>query len=287
MNSRCQTPDRNYCAPNGKIAALFVDIDGTTVVCQPYFDETGESFEYFMKLRGFDGAEARQLLRDIDHAKTEAEGFERDRYGRSLLDCYRQMVAKKRRRFTPQQKANDERILLSLGMAPYFREPLVFPNAAPVLGRAHHSFLILAVSIGNREAQKFKVRQAGLDPVFDHLFITPRDNKVDIVREVIQDLNIDPQYSAFIGNSRRSDGACLAVTNFIYLPLEAGWSFDHSKPMPTNTGFEMFEVKDWREAEERGINRLMRRRKTAASFPAEEVKKGCGGHSKHGGAHHS
>lgn len=279
MNTRCQTPDRNYCSANGKIAALFVDIDGTTVVCQPYFDETADNFAYFMRLRGFDPSEARALLKDIDHAKTELEGFERDRYGRSLIECYNTMVKSKRRRFTAAARQEDERILRSIGMAPYFRQPEVFPNAAPVLGRAHHSFLILAVSIGNREAQKFKVRQAGLDPVFDYLVITPRDNKVDIVRETIEDLNIDAHASAFIGNSLRSDGACLAVTNFIYLPNEAGWSFDHSKPVPQDTGFQMFSVKDWREAEERGINRLMRRRKSAASVVEE--KKHCCGHGHH------
>jgi hypothetical protein len=89
---------------------------------------------------------------------------------------------------------------------------------------------------------------------------------VEIVQEVMEDLNIDPYHSAHIGNSMRSDGACLAVTNFIFLPLEAGWSFDKSKPIPTETtkdsGFQMYSVKDWREAEERGINRLLRRRKS-------------------------
>lgn len=280
MNSRCQTPDRNYCAPNGKLAALFVDIDGTTVVCQPYFDEAAESFAHFMELRGFNGKEARDLMHEVDHAKTELEGFERDRYGRSLIDCYRQMVKRHRRRFSPDEKTQDERILRNIGMAPFFRDPQVFPNAGPVLGRAKHSFMILAVSIGNREAQKYKVRQAGLDPVFDQLFITPRDNKVEIVREVIEDLNIDPHYSGFIGNSMRSDGACLAVTNFIYLPLEAGWSFDKSKAIPQETGFQMFEVKDWREAEERGINRLLRRRKSAQmGQPGDEASsRKCHGH---------
>lgn len=279
MNSstKCATPDRNYCAPNGKVAALFVDIDGTTVVCQPNFDESAESFAWFMKLRGFNPTEARALMHEIDLSKTEQEGFEVDRYGRSLIDCYHKLVADKKRRFTVEQRTNDERILRSIGMAPFFRPPVDFPNAGPVLSRARKSFRILAMSIGNREAQKFKVRQAGLDSVFDDLLITPRDNKVEIMREVIEDLNIDPRHSAHIGNSMRSDGAALAITNFIYLPLESGWSFDKSKPIPVekgkDSGFEMFTVRDWREAEERGINRLLRRRKSI-DMSAEERR--CG-----------
>ena len=260
--SQCQTMDRNFCSPNGQNAALFVDVDGTILVCQPYFDEAAESFAYFMKRLGFDPNEAVSRLREIDFVKTEKEGFERDRYGRSLIDCYNQLVKQHRRRFSPEQVVQDHRILRYIGSGPFFREPQQFPNAAAVLGRAHHNFLMFAVSIGNREAQKFKVRQAGLDPMFDELIVTSRDDKVEIVQQVIRDWNIDPKMSAFIGNSERSDGACLAATNFVYLPLEAGWSFDKSKQLPQDTGFEMFPVTDWREAEEKAINRLLRRRKS-------------------------
>ena len=37
-NSHCRTASRNMCAPQNKIAALFVDIDGTVMECQKYFD---------------------------------------------------------------------------------------------------------------------------------------------------------------------------------------------------------------------------------------------------------
>lgn len=263
-NTNCQSTERNFCCAGSgteeKNAALFVDVDGTILKCQPYFDEAMESFAYFMKLRGFDAEDAKSRLRQIDHAKTELEGFERDRYGRSIIETYRAMVKDRKRRFTAEQMVQDERILRQIGTGPFFRDPELFANVAAVLGRAHHNFLIFAVSIGNREAQKYKVRQAGLDTVFDELIITARDDKAEIVNSIIRDWNIDPELSAFIGNSRRSDGACLAVTNFVFLPLEAGWAFDNSRPLP-DSQFECFEVKDWREAEEKAINRLIRRRK--------------------------
>lgn len=262
--TQCQSPDRNYCVPNEKNAALFVDVDGTILVCQPYFDEATADFGYFMALRGFDAAESIAKLKEIDHAKTEKEGFERDRFGKSLIDCYDVMVSSKRRRFKADTIEHDKRILRNIGMSPFFREPELFANAAAVLDRAHHNFMIFAVSIGNREAQKYKVRQAGLNSVFDELIVTSRDDKAEIVQQVIRDWNIDPKLSAFIGNSKRSDGACLAVTNFVYLPLEPGWAFDHSRELPKDSGFEMFEVKDWREAEDKAINRLLRRRKASS-----------------------
>lgn len=273
--TKCQSMDRNFCAPNQKNAALFVDIDGTTLRCQPYFDEAGETFRYFMALRGFDGPDALKRLHEVDHAKTEQEGFERDRFGRSLIDCYRALVKEKRRRFTADQRRLDEAILRNIGTGPFFREPELFPNAAAVLGRAHHNFLMFAVSIGNREAQKFKVRQAGLDPVFDEVIVTPFDDKPDLIRHLIRDWNIDPALSAHVGNSRRSDGACLEVTNFVYLPLESGWSFDQTRELPVNSTFEMFTAKDWREAEEKGLNRLVRRRKAGKRESTAEDTPGC------------
>lgn len=261
--SQCQSMDRNFCVPNGKIAALFVDIDGTCSVCQPYFDEAAESFAYFMSLRGFDADEARQHLAKLNHSMTEEGGFEREVFGKILIETYRQLVKMKRRRFSTAARAKDEAVLRSLGMGPFFREPEVFPNARPVLNRAQHSFLMIAVSIGSRDAQKYKVSQAGLSSVFDYLIVTSRDDKADIVRQVMEELNIDPHLSAFIGNSPRSDGACLAVTNFVLLPLEKGWAFDASRDLPSDTGFKLYRAADWREAEERGINGVLRQRKMA------------------------
>lgn len=262
----CHTADRNYCAPNDKVAALFVDIDGTLLVCERYFQEAREDFGYFMELRGFKAADAIARLQEIDRVKAEKEGFERDRFGRSLIECYQHLVKEKRRRFSKADQERDTRILRNIGTSPFFREPELFPNALPVLGRARHNFLIVAVSIGNREAQKYKIKQSGIS--HDHLIVTMRDDKAEFVAAAIEDLKIDPHLSAFIGNSRRSDGACLAVTNFIYLPLEPGWAYDE-KDLPKDSCFEVFNVKDWREAEDKAINRLIRRRQSLMGSVAE------------------
>jgi hypothetical protein len=88
------------------------------------------------------------------------------------------------------------------------------------------------------------------------------------------DWNISPQHSGFVGNSKRTDGACLAVTNFVYLPMEIGTAFDQTRPLP-ESNFELFTVKDWRECEEKAINRLLRRRKSAAPAEDGEPKKLC------------
>lgn len=275
--TKCHTPDRNFCLPDGLIAALFIDVDGTMLECQKYFDLASADFAYFMGLRGFDSAEARTMLSTVDHARTEIEGFERDRFGNSMVEVYTALLKKSRRRFKPAMIESDTRILLALGQSPYFRTPKLFENCAAVLGRAHHSFRMFAVTIGNREAQKYKVRQAGLESLFDGLIVTPNDNKPEYVAAAIEDMGINPHMSAFIGNSTRSDGACLAHTNFIYLPLESGWAFDKSRDLPANTGFKVFQANNWREAEEKGINRLIRLRHAAAmrSGDAGETRALC------------
>ena len=260
-NNHCRTANRNYCAPGGKIAVLWVDLDGTTIVCQPHFDQAHANYGHFMKLRGFDPQESIDVLRKIDRANTERVGFERDRFGKSLVEAYDHMRKLKRKRFREDEILNDRQICENIGRAPFFREPEIFPNAAAVLARAHHNFMIFAVTIGNREAQKYKVRQAGLQPVFDELIVTSRDDKPNLVAQVMRDLNVDPKLSAFIGNSKRSDGACLVHTNFIYLPLEPGWDYDKAAEIPSGSPYEVIPVQDWRDCEERGINSLIRRRR--------------------------
>lgn len=259
----CRTTGRNFCAtPDGhKIAALFVDVDGTILRCQCYFEEAIADFGYLMSLRGFDEKDAIRVLREVDHEYSEKAGFERDVFGRCLVEAYDRLRQSSRRRFRESDVAQDRRLCENIGRAPFFREPELFPNAAPVLNRAWHNFMLFAVTIGNREAQKYKIKAAGLGQVFDEILVTSRDEKPKLVSRAIRDCNIDPARSAFIGNSQRSDGACLAVTNFIYLPLEPGWSFDNKSVLPENTGFEVVRVDDWRQAEEQGINSLVRRRR--------------------------
>lgn len=260
MNRKCQVPGRNFCAPNGKIAALFVDIDGTVVECEPYFEEAKQRFGYYMERCGFDRELALKTVRAIELGFIERHGFAREALARAMVKTYRQLCRGKG--VSPSK--HDLGICADIGGSPFFREPVVFANATAVLARAHHNFRIIAVTIGNREAQKYKIRQAGLATVFDDIIVTHFDDKAELVRAAIEDMDIDPVHSAFIGNSLRSDGACLAVTNFVYLPIEGGWAFDKkATALPQGTGFDAFTVKDWREAEEKGINRLLRRRQTA------------------------
>jgi len=272
MSRKCHTPGRNFCAPSGKIAALFVDWDGTISVCEKYFEESKQRFVFFMSMLGFDRQEADKLMRDSELAYIEKHGFERDALAKAMAGTYRRLCTKHKVRF----KKHLSEICWDIGRSPFFREPELFANAAAVLGRAHHNFRIIAVTIGNREAQKYKIRQAGLATVFDDIIITHRDDKAKLVQAAIDDLNIDPKLSAFIGNSLRSDGACLKVTNFCWLPMEGGWAFDRRSALPENTGYECFEVKDWREAEEHGINRLLRRRQASMELGSESKGEGAG-----------
>src|SRR3990167_3565870 len=239
MSRKCQVPGRNFCAPRGKVAALFVDIDGTILVCERNFRRAKRRFGYYMTKLGFDGGRAIELAREYELKYIHKHGFERDALAKSMVWAYRQLCKEK----GVACSVSDVEICEDIGRSPFFREPELFPNAAPVLARAFHSFRMIAVTIGNREAQKYKIRQAGLATVFDDIIITQRDDKVELVRAAIADLNIDPHLSAFIGNSVRSDGACLAATNFIYLPNEPGWAFDDAV-LPEDTGFEVFQAKD-------------------------------------------
>lgn len=266
MARKCNLPGRNLCAPGDTIAALFVDIDGTCTVCQPYFDGALNEFGALMELAGLTTkASAVKVIEKVYYGSMPQRGFERWRLGEAIEEAYLELCKLK----GVKPKKDLMSICHSIGSRPFFRQPEVFPNCIPVLTRASHNFFLVAVTVGDREAQKHKIRQAGLDAIFDQTIITLHENKDEMVAEAIEDLGIDPHYSAFIGNSIRSDGVTLSKTNFIYLPLEQSLVRPTDK-LPEGTGFTVYNARDWREAEERGIIRLLRRRHVA--LEAEMLK---------------
>lgn len=261
-NSRSFVDERNFYAPGGKLAALFLDIDGTIMVCQPYFDEAFEEFATFMKFLGINKDEARDTLRTVYNGSMPHRGFERERFPEALIETYELLLAKHNILVADEDVEHIRSILKGVGSAAVFRKPKVFADAQQVLTRAHDRFLLIAVTIGDYEVQQYKIRQGGLDKLFDGRIITLQEGKDDLVQEAIEDYNVDPHHSAFVGNSIRSDGVCLKKTNFVYLPLESSLPKAGDK-LPENTGFLTFNASNWREVEQRAINRLLRRRDIA------------------------
>jgi len=256
MTALCKgTYGRRYNGPDGVIYAALYDLDGTCVVCEPYFKSARRRFAYLMAQFGFNRQRAAALLLEIDLKAAKAVGFERARFRHSMVDAYKTLCREAGR--TQSQMIVE--LCRDIGNSPYFRKPELFPNVLPVLNRVREYYYQIAVTIGEREPQEFKIAQAGLGNLFDKVIVTEQDNKVDCIRETIRDLNIDPRYSVMVGNSKRSDGACVAVTNFAYLPLETGWAFDQEE-IPQGTGFEIFQVSNWKALEERVLARLIRRR---------------------------
>ncbi|HEY9788343.1 MAG TPA: HAD family hydrolase [Candidatus Obscuribacterales bacterium] len=264
MARKCHFPDRNLCCPDDLIAALFIDLDGTCVVCQPYYDGAIDEFGTLMQLcRLATKEEAIQTLRRVYYGSMPQRGFERARFGEAIVEAYHQLCTKRR----PPRKEITA-ICQSIGSRPFFRPPEVFPGCKPVLSRAQHNFLLVAVTVGDYEVQRYKMKQSGLDPIFDDHIITDTENKPQVVQEFIKDVGIHPQYSGFIGNSMRSDGAVLSVTNVLYLPLESSLARPEDK-FPENTGFELFQARNWAECEQRGIMPLFRRRRKAMEETAD------------------
>ncbi|HNB14897.1 MAG TPA: hypothetical protein PLC15_05930 [Candidatus Obscuribacter sp.] len=265
LNLKCFAEQRDLITPNGKLAVLCIDMDGTTIECQPYFDEAFEEFALLMSLLGVPHEESTNALKRIYYGSMPHRGFERHRFPEALVETYEDL----RKRFNltqvPDQQAEHFRSLLKgIGSAPFFRRPKLFADCIQVLTQAHERFLLVAVTVGDYEAQLFKIRQSGLEKLFDDRIITLTEGKDKLVAQLIEDYNIDPEYSAFIGNSVRSDGVCLNVMNFIHVPFETSLSKDGDK-LPENTGFKVFPVKNWRDAQENAINRLIRQRDMALS----------------------
>jgi len=118
--------------------------------CQPDFDKAIARFGYLMALIGFVKKHAIATLREIDLRNAKAEGFERDRFPRSIVQAYSTLCKEKgmRRRKEIIELCQD------IGSSPFFREPNCFQMLQQFLAAAHHNFLIIAVPIGNREGSE-------------------------------------------------------------------------------------------------------------------------------------
>ena len=125
-SSNCIIGERNLCTPNGKIAALLIDMDGTTVVCQPYFDEAAEEFATFMSFIGVTKDVARETLRKVYSGSMPHRGFERERFPEALIETYELLAGNHAVSVPPEDIENVRSILKGIGSAPYFRKPKLF-----------------------------------------------------------------------------------------------------------------------------------------------------------------
>lgn len=275
LNLKCFAEQRDLITPNGKLAVLCIDMDGTTIECQPYFDEAFLEFSLLMGLLGVPQEESTEALKRIYYGSMPHRGFERHRFPEALVETYENLKEKfNLTGITDEQENTFHSLLKGIGSAPFFRRPKLFTDCLQVLSRAHERFLLVAVTVGDYEAQLFKIRQSGLEKLFDDRIITLIEGKDKLVAQLIEDYDIDPEYSAFIGNSVRSDGVCLNVMNFIHVPFETSLSKDGDK-LPEGTGFTTYKVQNWRDAEENAINRLIRKRDMAISGISSSTKGGC------------
>jgi FMN phosphatase YigB (HAD superfamily) len=249
---------RHFAAPDGnELYALFVDLDGTALVCRPYFQEATRAFKRFMTELGVNGQEAAKTLEQHDNLNLEHKGFGREPYRKTMLTAYKALTKKHGLKFSDSRMEDHKLIVSGIAKLPFFREPELFPNVVRVLQDARKYFLIIGVTGGSDDAQSHKVREAGLKVVFDHVAIVSRSNKPEQIAKIMSDCGINASLSAHIGNDMRDDVACLQVTNVVHLPLEA--SRRHAK-IPQDTGFELFHATSWLDAYHNPIQSLIRRR---------------------------
>lgn len=252
---------RDLEAPQGEAAAIF-DWDGTIAECHPLYQSAKELFGHFMERCGFDRQQAMHYFREAEIRETEGNAFDRHHLSRPMIDAYQELCREHGR----QPKDSDIDICKALGQGPFFQEPVVFENAVEVLNELRKRFRLFVVTIGDTDVQGYKVKKSGLKPLFDKVIISSRRDKDARVAKLMQENNLDPRHCVFVGNSPRSDGITLKVTNFIHQTLEGGLVFEMAD-LPQNTGFQSYTTADWLETY-KVFQELIRRRDLALGRPA-------------------
>jgi hypothetical protein len=189
-------------------------MDGTTIECQPYFDEAFDEFAILMGLLGVPELESQNALKRIYYGSMPHRGFERHRFPEALVETYRDLRDKfNLTQVTPEQEDKFFSLLKGIGSAPFFRKPKLFADCVQVLTQAHERFLLVAVTVGDYEAQLFKIRQSGLEKLFDDRIITLEEGKDKLVAQLIKEQH-RPRVLASSATAS-PDGVCLNVMNFI------------------------------------------------------------------------
>ena len=138
----------------------------------------------------------------------------------------------------------------------------LLPGVEDVVAELGKEYPLLLITKGDLFDQESKLARSGLGGYFRHVEIV-REKDATVYSTILGKHGIAPDNFLMVGNSVRSDGICLKKTNLIYLPLEASLPKATDK-FPENTGFTHYNVNNWREAEQRAINRLIRQRDPAA-----------------------
>jgi putative hydrolase of the HAD superfamily len=217
---------------------LFIDADDTLWENNIYFERAIHSFITFLHHSSLSATEVRAVLDGVERLM----GYGATNFTRSLEETYRQLAEQdvtehdlqQVRQFGEQINAHPLELLNGVS------ETIAYLSAR------HDLFLLTK---GNIEEQQLKVERSGIEQFFGQVMIVP-EKDVNTYRDILTQLQLNPQETWMIGNSPRSDinPALAAGMNAVYIPHPHTWHFEHEEVAHTGSG-KLLQLASFRELE--------------------------------------
>lgn len=182
-------------------AAIVFDGDDTLWSTEPLYDSARDEARAEVVRSGLDGDKWEQLERRIDVENLRHFGFSIERFPTSCVQAYEAIA---RASGVPASPEVRERVRSAARMV-FSQDPPLVPGALETLQRLRARGIKLALlTKGDHELQERRVERSGLADLFDVVRIVA-DKPPAIFRDIVTELEVEPDDAWSVGNSVRSD----------------------------------------------------------------------------------
>jgi putative hydrolase of the HAD superfamily len=203
---------------------LLIDGDDTLWENNVYFEQAIEAFINYLAHSTLAPEQVRHVLDEIERTA----GYGTANFARSLETTYRQLVE---REVLPEDVTRVHAFAEEIR-----RHPMeILPGIEETLAYLAPRHDLVLVTKGAADEQQMKIEASGLERYFRQVRIVP-EKDVEIYRQLIAEVGMDPNCTWMIGNSPRSDinPALAAGMNAVYVPHSQTWrlEFQELQPVP-------------------------------------------------------
>ena len=202
---------------------LIVDADDTLWENNIYFERAFEDFIAYMDHSTLKPEEVRVVLDEIELVNNKTHGYGSKNFARNLGQCYERLIER--------EVGPDDLSTIMAFAERIIQHPLeLIDGVASTLEYLASRHDLTLFTKGHPEEQKLKIDRSELGIYFGHTAIV-KEKDIDSYTALIQERQMDPEFTWMIGNSPKSDvnPALAAGLNAVYVPHERTWHLEKTE----------------------------------------------------------
>lgn len=202
---------------------LILDADDTLWENNIFYENLINAFADRLAREGFDRADIRQTLSEVEHERIPLVGYGPHEFASSMGIAYRRLCKHQGRVPRPEVIAEVE----AIGRRVLDYPILLLDGVHETVARLHGHCRLLLLTKGDPATQQSKLDRSGLAPFFEAVHVVPEKGP-EVLRDLIARYGLDPRTTWMVGNSPRSDinPALEAGIGAIYVPHPVPWAFE-------------------------------------------------------------